>query len=186
MEFATAALASLTSAASGVASAAGSALGLGSSAGGSSLGSTALTILQGGVGLMGAMSSIRAGQAQAAAYRMAGADARLQAGNEQIAATEKETSLRKALVASLGERDVAYAASGVDLSFGTPTVARGQAIDEASRAMSTARTASDMRRTQHLAKAAGYDALASDAEAAGSAKAFGGILSTGFDIIKRG
>lgn len=195
MEFALAAGSALASAVGGGASAIGSALGIGApmnlaaaAGGGGSLlsGSTALSILQGGVGLLGAMSAVRAGQSQAAAYGLSAADARAQATNETIAATEKETSLRKALVASLGERDVAYAASGVDLTFGTPAAARAGAIDDATRAMSTARLGFDARRSQALARAAGYDALAADAEEAGNTKAFGSLAGVGIDILKRG
>ncbi len=194
MEFALAAVSSLTSSVTG-------ALGLGAASAplnlltgtaaagagaGAAGGSTALSILQGGMGLLGAMASIRAGQSAAAGYRSQAADTRLDVGQETIAATQKETSLRKALVASLGERDVAYAASGVDLSFGTPAAARSQAIDDTNSAMSMARTQSEMRRRQLLARADTLDAMAEDAASSGLIKGLGTFGGSMFDIVKRG
>jgi hypothetical protein len=42
--------------------------------------------------------------------------------------------MRAAMLQAIGERDVAFAASGTDISFGTPTLARDEAQSEAERA----------------------------------------------------
>jgi hypothetical protein len=188
MEFATAALSAIgigggSAAAGGAAAAAGAPLNLVAAGSG---GSMFAGILQGGLGVLGAMGALRAGQAQADAYRSQAADTRLQVGQEDVNATLKETSMRKALIRSLGERDVAYAASGVDLSFGTPATARAAAIADASEAMSLERQNTDMRKSQLRAKADTYDALASDAEDAGLFKAIGSIGAAGLGILGRG
>ncbi len=162
----------------------GSAIGIGGAAGGT--GSTFASILQGGLGLVGAMSAIRAGSAQADAYRSQAADTRLDVTQEQIDATNRETSLRKGLLKSLGERDVAYAASGLDLSFGTPATARAQAADDAQQAVEQDQTTSDLRQSRLRARADTLDALAGDAESASWLKAGGSVLGSAFDIVKRG
>lgn len=196
MEFAMAAMSSLAGGVSSAASGLGSALGFTSEAAtttaaaapaaaagsGFSFGS----ILQGAAGLVGAMSAMRVGQSQADAYRSQAADTRLDVTQEATDATDRQTSLRKQLLASLGERDTAYAASGVDLSFGTPQTARNEAIVAANDAISRDQSTSDVRKSRLRSRADTLDAMAGDAEDAGSIRAAGIGLSTAASIFGRG
>lgn len=144
------------------------------------------SILQGGAGLLSAMSAMRTGQSQAAMYSSQAADTRLDVTQEAIDATERQTGLRKQLLTALGERDTAYAASGVDLSFGTPVQARTEAIQDANNAIAVDQSNSDLRKSRLRSRAAGLDAMAADAKSAGAIKAAGIVFDTGVDIYKRG
>lgn len=142
--------------------------------------------LQAASGLVGLMGSVRAGQAQAEGLRNQAADARLDARLEQVDSVRRQTSLRRQLTAALGERDVAYAASGVDLSFGTPATARRQVILEGQNAIMEDQLTSDARQARSRQKAFALEASADDAEAAGWIKGVGLGLGTAADIFKRG
>jgi hypothetical protein len=144
------------------------------------------SVLQGGMGVLSAMSALRAGQAQSEMYLSQAADTRLDVTQEAIDATDRQTGLRKQLLAALGERDTAYAASGVDLSFGTPVQARTEAVQDANDAISVDQSNSDLRKSRLRSRAAGYEAMAADAKSAGSAKAAGILFDTGIDLFKRG
>lgn len=172
---------------SGTAAASGP-LDLGKLAAGSGTSSslTFANVLQGGLGIVQAMGALRAGQTQSSAYRSEAADTRLDVTQEAIDATDRQTSLRKQLIAALGERDTAYAASGVDLSFGTPQQARTEAIQSASDAITTDQSNSDLRKSRLRSRAASLDAMAADASSAGGLKAAGSLLETGIDILARG
>ena len=198
MEMAMAAMSSLAGGVSTAVTSVGSALGLTSAsapmalapaaagATGSSPGSFFASLLQGGAGLVGAMSAMRAGRATAAAYRSQAADTRLEVNQEAIDATDRQTSLRKQLVAALGERQTAYAASGVDLTFGTPQQAQREAIVTANDVISRDQSTSDIRRSRLRARADTLDAMASDAEDAGAIKGLGIGLSTAGALFARG
>lgn len=193
MEFVTAIFGAVSSAAGSVASGVGSLLGgsaataAGGAAGGAATsGFSFASVLQGGMGVLSAMSALRAGQAQSDMYLSQAADTRLDVSQEAIDATDRQTGLRKQLLAALGERDTAYAASGVDLSFGTPVQARTEAVQDANDAISVDQSNSDLRKSRLRSRAAGYEAMAADAKSAGSAKAAGILFDTGIDLFKRG
>lgn len=145
MEFAASALMS-------VAKTVGGAIGIGgggaaaSASGGllASLGkaSTWGSILSGGATVLSLMaqrqantSSLVAAEMDASALEGQADDTRLEIGQEEVAGANRRNSIRRALLETIGDRDAAYAASGVDLSFGTPAVAREQAAASAERAL---------------------------------------------------
>lgn len=148
MEFAASALTSLASAGSGVAAAAApvaSAVSTGASAFGGFAGtvssflpnaSLVAGLLSGGASLLQMAQLTEAGEDKAANLELQAKDVPIDIGAENLKGTERRNSLRKSLLASIGERDAAVAASGVDLTFGTPAIAREQAVDEAERALS--------------------------------------------------
>ncbi|PPQ39375.1 hypothetical protein SAMN06265338_103221 [Rhodoblastus acidophilus] len=183
MEFAAAALSSLASGLGGAATAATSAVSsVGSAIGGAS---TFASILQGGAGLVGAMSAVRSGDAQAEALRQAALDAEQDRRAVGVDSINQQTSLRKALIQSLGERDVAYAASGVDTSFGTPAVARQAAEADTQNALSQVQDDTAAKQARLSARAASYRQQASEASSAGWIKGVGSILTAGAGILGR-
>ncbi len=198
MEFAAAAMTAITAAVSTVgtavssaAGAAGSALGMGASAGSaglslSSVGSFLGSALQGGLGLMGAMSAARQGQAKEEYYVANAENARIDARQAELDQQPRELSLRRALIQEIGQRDVAYAASGVDLSFGTPNVARLQATEDTAAALGLERTQTEMRALRYREKASSYEATGAEARLAGGEKAAGLLGQTALSIFKRG
>jgi hypothetical protein len=191
MEFAAAALTSLASGIGEAGAAAGSALsGAGAAVGGASgaIGgaSTFASILQGGAGLLGAMAAVRSGNAQSDALKQSALDAEQDRTAAGIDATNQQTGLRRALIQSLGERDVAYAASGVDTSFGTPAVARQQAEADTSNALTQNQDEAAARAARLTARAASYRQAAGEAQSAGNIKGAYSILSAGGSILARG
>ena len=149
-------------------------------------GSMFANILQGGMGLMSAMAASREGAAKADALEMQAQDAKFDAKTEEINAINRQASLRRELTQSLGQRDAAYAASGVDLSFGTPEVARGQALDDANRAISGDQADAEMRAGRLRERAGSFRRMAEDARTAGSAKGLGAIGQSVLGMVRRG
>lgn len=119
-EFVLALGASLTSAAA----AAGSAV---------ATGSTALTVLQGGLTLAGALGSIAAGGAQANQLAGEAAQERIAARDAEIRGQEESARLKRELLDTVSKQSVAYAASGVDLGSGSVRRARRLASEDAER-----------------------------------------------------
>lgn len=197
MEFAAAAfsavagaVSSVGSAVGGVASSIGSAIGIGSS-GGSLLGavggaSTVASILSGGATIASALAAQRAGAQAALSSEFSAQDAEVEGRQEAIAGMERRNSLRRALIDQIAEQDTAYAASGVDLSFGTPATARAEASDAAERALTLDQSTEDIRRSRLNQKAANLRVLARQQRTGGLAKSAGLILDGTAQAIRRG
>lgn len=175
MEFAAAALTTLASGGAGTAAAATT-----------GFGSTVASILSGGATIASMLGSIAAGRAKADSYNVAAIDSEIQSTQELVKAQARENSIRRALIETLGERDVAAAASGVDAGFGTPAVARGEAIDDANRAISVSRADSDSERGRLLTQAKLYRRAAGDAGRVGLLTALGTGLGGLSSLAARG
>ena len=136
VELAAGAMASLFSGATAAAGAAGTAVaGVGSAlAPAAGAGSLFAGILQGGAGVTSAYAATRAAGEQSAALENQAFQTQVQAQGVGVSGDLQANSLKKGLLDTLGQRDVAYAASGVDLSFGTPQIARTQAVTDAGNA----------------------------------------------------
>jgi len=89
------------------------------------------SLLQGTATVLGMVQSINAGKADAEAANAAADDAAREVPLETLQGITRRTALKKEMMNSIGQQDVAYAASGVDLSFGTPLQARTEAFREA-------------------------------------------------------
>lgn len=94
-------------------------------------------LLGGATTVLSAAASIAAGNQQAQMYEQQAREAEQQKPLELIEGLHRRNEIKKATAAAVAEQDVAYAASGADLSFGTPTVARSQAFREGDYAMNT-------------------------------------------------
>lgn len=192
MEFAAAAISTIASslgtagAASGATAAASGATAAASA--GSTLfsASSAFSILSGASTVLSVLNANRAGEAKAAALNAQADDADTQTQIEQTQATARQTSLKKALVQQLGERDVATAASGIDLSFGTPSIARRQDITDTERALSIDQDTTDSRVARLRERAANYRIQAQQASAGGLGNAAALALEGGAKLLKRG
>lgn len=89
------------------------------------------SLLQGTASVLGMVQSINAGRADADAANAAADDAAREVPLETLQGITRRTALKKEMMDSIGQQDVAYAASGVDLSFGTPSQARTEAFRQA-------------------------------------------------------
>ena len=112
------------------------AAGAGAAAGGAATAAAApsfslSSLLQGTASVLGMVQSISAGKADAEAANAAADDAAREVPLETLQGITRRTALKKEMMDSIGQQDVAYAASGVDLSFGTPSQARTEAFRQA-------------------------------------------------------
>ncbi len=148
--------------------------------------STFGSILSGGATVLSASSAMSAGQEQAIAYQAEAAQAQADAAQESIDGRQRRDGLRRDLIARLGEQDVAYSASGLDLSFGTPVVARDESIRSASAALSNDLSNEEAKRRRLVERSDALKRMAKSARQAGAIKAGGLLLSGGADILQRG
>lgn len=160
-------------AAAGTAAAAGGAAAGGAVAGGI----TASSILQGASGLLGMFSAIAAGNAEGEALDLAAEDAAREKPLETLQGIARRTPIKAAMMEQIGQQDVAYAASGTDLSFGTPVEARKQAFRQADLGITTAVGTEQTRIARLDEREANYRKMAGRARAGGWLKA----AFTGFD-----
>lgn len=86
------------------------------------------TLLQGTATVLGMTSSLAAGQAEAEAATLAAEDTAREVPLETLQGIKRRSSIKQEMMDRIGDQDVAYAASGVDLSFGTPGQARKEAF----------------------------------------------------------
>lgn len=102
-------------------------------AGAAGLGSTALTVLQGGLTLAGALGGIAAGGAQANQLAGQAAQEKIAARDAEIRGQEESARLKRELLDTVSSQSVAYAAGGVDLGSGSVRRARDLASKDAER-----------------------------------------------------
>jgi hypothetical protein len=89
------------------------------------------SILQGVATVGGVVASIAAGNAEASSLKMQGRDAEQEKTLEVLQSVDRKRSLLKSAQEAVGEIDTAYAASGVDLSFGSAAQAKKDVFREA-------------------------------------------------------
>ncbi len=204
VEFASAALGSL-------ASSIGSALGVGSAAVGAplNLAATAFStlpaasaaggtlsslfsagslasVVSGGAGLASAFASIRQGQAEAAGLNEKALDVGQDILAERVQGNERQNTLRRGLLEALAERDVATAASGLDLSFGTAREARRAAVEDGERALGIDQGTTDFRVSRLRQRADLLRLQGGEARRGSLARAAGQLLETGASVLRRG
>jgi len=87
-------------------------------------------VLSGGATLLSAVSSIAAGNAKADELKAQAQDAQMQKPLEVIQGLQRRNEIKRATMQAVGDIDTATAASGADLTFGTPAQARKAAFRE--------------------------------------------------------
>ncbi|MDG4894619.1 hypothetical protein P9272_13660 [Mesorhizobium sp. WSM4976] len=168
-------------AAAGGAAAAGAGAGAAAAGSGISLAS----ILQGTATVLGVVSAIGAGNAEAAQNELAASDAEGEQQVETLQGINRRASIRKQMADALGAQDVAYAASGVDLSFGTAKAARTDAYREADLAL-TSDSSTELTRVSRLAeRARNYRAMAKAARTGGIINALSGATDNLLSLGRR-
>ncbi|BCH59198.1 hypothetical protein RvVAR0630_18220 [Agrobacterium vitis] len=177
-------------AAAGTAGAVGGAVGTagtvgtvgGAAAGGLSISS----ILQGTAGVLSAVSAVSAGNAQAEGYEQAATEAQSNQRLTTLEGISRRSSIKQAMVDQVGKQDVAYAASGTDLSFGTPTQARKEAFREADLGTATQVGTEQTTQAQLSDRERNYRKMAGKARLGGWVSAATSLFSTGSSIKARG
>jgi len=115
--------------------AAGAAGSIGSSVLGSVGSSFFSTIIQGGMTLFSINSQLNAAEEERQAFIADAEDAQDEIPLESIAGIERRASLKQAAHEAVGQQTVAFAASGIDLTFGSPVQARKEAFSSLDRSL---------------------------------------------------
>lgn len=151
------------------------------------LSSTILSILSGTASVVGILGTLAGARSEQNAMEGQALETELQAGQEQLASTNRQTQLRRQLYQVLGENRVAAAASGIELG------ANGLAGTEDRRQQQLAtgdltieRQDDEMRRAMLKARANGLRARGRDAMTAGLFRSFGQAANFGIDVMERG
>lgn len=175
-------LAGLPALLGGGGAAAGAAGAAGAAAGGLSLAG----VLQGTATVLGFLTAVGAGNAEADKLNAAAIDAQTEQSLENLQGIERKSSIKQAMVDALGAQDTAYAASGLDLSFGTAAQARKDAFREADRAL-TGNSATTQTRLARLSeRASNYRSAAKQAKLTGWLKGTIGGLGGLQSMVERG
>lgn len=171
----------------GGSAAAGSAAAAGATAGAAAAGTglTLSTILQGGATVLGIVSAIGAGKADSDALELQAKDQERQQALDTLQGIDRRTSIKKALRDATGAQDVAYASSGVDLSFGTAAKARDDSFREADLALDTSSGTELTQSGRLMERAANYRSSAKRARRGGVVDALTGGIKNTVSILDR-
>ena len=171
----------------GLASAGAGLTGLGTTLGAAGgVGSLATGILGGTATAFSALSSLRAGQQQRDAYRQQATDAQLEATNEELQGQRREIGLKNELSSKLGSISSAYAAAGIDLSYGAAETASSTAGTKADQELSMDRATTEMRKARLNQRGGSYLGMAREARASSILQAAGQAAAGGLRIKNRG
>jgi hypothetical protein len=149
-------------------------------------GSTAMTVLQGVSTAFSAMAAKGRGLAEAGAKRSDANQMDTRAEQEMLIGETEQKKAKKALLSQVSKTQVAYAASGIDLSQGTVVSAMDQATEEAEADLSTSRTLTLQRSANYRRRATQLRAEADLAEESGNLSAAGHWLNFGVGLLRRG
>jgi hypothetical protein len=143
-------------------------------------------LLSGGATVASMLQARRAGEQDARKLVLQADDAELEARVEQVQGLERRNSLKAKFVEAVGERDVAYAASGVDATFGTPAIARREAVVDTERALALDQDTENLRRNRLLERATNYRLAAAQAREGGIFKSIGLGFEGAGKLLRRG
>lgn len=149
-------------------------------------GSTIASILQGTATALSVFAGIGAANTEADALEMAAGDAEREKALETLQGVERRSSIKRAMMDAIGEQNVATAASGVDLSFGTPGQARREAFREADLGIETANATEQTRVSRLTERAANYHSRAKSTRRAGLLTGLGKGAEGASNILLRG
>lgn len=144
------------------------------------------TILQGGFTALSAASSIMAGAAEADRLQAEAVDAEAAVPLVNLQGINRRASIKAAMADAIASQNTAYAASGVDLSFGTPARARADAYREADLGLTTDAATQDLRTMRLNQRATSYRRAAARAGISGLLDGLGTAYKGFSSIAGRG
>lgn len=143
-------------------------------------------ILQGTATVLGLLTSVAAGRQEADMLEAQAIDAEREKPLETLQGISRRQSIRRQMADAIGAQDTAYAASGVDLSFGTASEARKDAFREADTALA-ADIGNEQTRVSRLSeRAAAYRRSAKNARRMGLVNGLMGAASGVASMVGRG
>ena len=161
-------LGGVTSLLGGGTAAAGAATGAAAAGTGFSISS----VLQGLATVGGIVATIQAGNAEAAKLEMQANDAEAEKPFETLQSIDRKRSLMAQAAEAVGASDEAYAASGVDLSFGSARQARAEVYRGLDLGLNTDTGTTATRLTRLDERAANYRAMAKEVKRSSAWDAF--------------
>jgi hypothetical protein len=144
------------------------------------------SILQGTATVLGIVASLGAGAAEADALEAQAIDAEREKPLETLQGINRRQSIRRDFADAIAAQDVAYAGSGVDLSFGTARQARSDAAREADLGIAVDVGTETTRISRLSERAASYRRSAKRARRSGVLNAVMGGLDTVSSFMERG
>lgn len=155
-------------------------------AGASTTGSTLFSILQGTATALSVLSTVGAANLKADQLDEEAAETKSQASLTTLQGVDQRRSIKAALAQAIGDQDVAYAASGADLSFGTPLAAREAAFANEDLAVNSQASTQMSTLAQLARRRAAYLAQASLTRGYGLIQGLGTAAQGGAAIALRG
>lgn len=143
-------------------------------------------LLSGTATVFSMFGSMAAGEADAEAAELAAVDAEREKPLETLQGINRRAGIKQEMMDRIGQQDVAYAASGTDLSFGTPGQARRDAFREGDTALSIDAGTEQTRVARLDERAANYRKRAKRARASGMFEAIGTGFSGFSNLAKIG
>ncbi|MCW5697922.1 MAG: hypothetical protein KIS96_14475 [Bauldia sp.] len=132
--------------------------------------------------MLGVVASIGAGNAE----ELEAQDAERETALENLQGIQRRASIKRELAEATGALNTAYAASGVDLSWGTAAAARQDAFRDADLALTADAGTQEVRQSRLAERAANYRAGAKRARAAGILNGLTGAIGGASPLLQRG
>jgi hypothetical protein len=136
------------------------------------------SLLQGTATVLGIASSIAGGNAEASQAELAASDAEAEQPLENLQGIARRNSIKRQMADAIGAENVAYAASGVDLSTGTAAAARSDAYRDADLALTTDAGTQETRLSRLSERAKNYRQMAKQSRRSGWLTGLTGGLNT--------
>lgn len=143
------------------------------------------SILSGTATAASVLNAQRAGEINAQGLELKAGDSDIAIGNQVTEGMQQRQSLRAGLLKAVSERDVAQAAGGGDISFGTPAQARYQATKDEETALSVSEGTTRENQQRLLERSASLRQMAANARAGGLANGAVLALSGAADLARR-
>lgn len=172
-----AALGGTAAAAGTTAATAAGAAATGAAAAAAGTGITLSQILGGTASLLSVVAGMAGANAEAQALEQQAREADMQQQTEGVKGKANQLAIKREMMDAIGQRDVAAAASGVDLSFGTAAQVRKDAFREADQALTSNTFTTMSNQSQYEQRAASYRKRAKQVKSAGVLNALVGGLT---------
>ncbi|WP_156899387.1 hypothetical protein [Pleomorphomonas koreensis] len=153
----------------------GTAVGVGGAAAGTGI--SLSSILSGTASLLSVVAGMAGANADAEALEQQAREADMEQQTEGVKGRANQLAIKREMMDAVGQRDVAAAASGVDLSFGTAAEVRKDAFREADQALTSNTFTTMSNQSQYEQRAATYRKRAKQVKSAGIMNALVGGLT---------
>lgn len=135
------------------------------------------SILTGTASLLSVISGMAGASADAEALNQQAREADMEQQTAAVKGKANQLAIKREMMDAVGQRDVAAAASGVDLSFGTAAQVRKEAFREADQALDSNSLTTMSTMSQYEQRAATYRKRAKQVKSAGIMNALVGGLT---------